>query len=63
MAERNEIGHTVDYVSGRNRYMGYLISLSKCKRQTIRPLRTIRRPSHLRNQVQRPYGMTHGDGG
>lgn len=29
IAERNEIGRTVDYVSGRNRYMGYLISLSK----------------------------------
>ena len=29
MAEREEIGRTVDYVSGRNRYIGYLISLSK----------------------------------
>ena len=29
IAERNEIDRTVDYVSGRNRYMGYLISLSK----------------------------------
>ena len=27
MAEREEIGRTVDYVSGRNRYIGYLISL------------------------------------
>lgn len=26
-AERNEIGRTVDYVAGRNRYIGYLISL------------------------------------
>ena len=29
IAERNEIGRTVDYVAGRNRYIGYLISLSK----------------------------------
>ena len=29
MAERDEIGRTVDYVSGRNRYIGYLISMSK----------------------------------
>ena len=29
MAEREEIGRTVDYVSGRNRYIGYLISMSK----------------------------------
>ncbi len=29
LAERNEIGRTVDYVEGRNRYIGYLISLSK----------------------------------
>ena len=29
MAERDEIGRTVDYVSGRNRYVGYLISMSK----------------------------------
>ena len=28
-AEREEIGRTVDYVSGRNRYIGYLISMSK----------------------------------
>lgn len=26
-AKKNEIGRTVDYVSGRNRYIGYLISL------------------------------------
>ena len=29
VAERNEIGRTVDYVAGRNRYIGYLISMSK----------------------------------
>ena len=29
LAERDEIGRTVDYVSGRNRYVGYLISMSK----------------------------------
>ena len=29
MAKDSEIGRTVDYVPGRNRYMGYLISLSK----------------------------------
>lgn len=28
-AEREEIGRTVDYVAGRNRYIGYLISMSK----------------------------------
>lgn len=28
MAKMNEIGRTVDYVAGRNRYMGYLISLA-----------------------------------
>ena len=28
-AERAEIGRTVDYVAGRNRYIGYLISMSK----------------------------------
>ena len=27
-AHREHIGCTVDYVAGRNRYMGYLISLS-----------------------------------
>ena len=29
LAEREQIGSTVDYESGRNRYMGYLISLAK----------------------------------
>ena len=29
VAEREHIGRTVDYVSGRNRYIGYLISMSK----------------------------------
>lgn len=29
IAERENIGRTVDYVSGRNRYIGYLISMSK----------------------------------
>ena len=29
LADRHEIGRTVDYVSGRNRYIGFLISLSK----------------------------------
>jgi phosphoglucosamine mutase len=29
VAEKNEIGRTVDYVAGRNRYVGYLISNSK----------------------------------
>ena len=29
MAERDEIGRTVDYAEGRNRYIGYLISMSK----------------------------------
>ena len=29
MAERADIGKTVDYVAGRNRYIGYLISMSK----------------------------------
>ena len=28
-AERDEIGRTVDYVAGRNRYIGYLISMSR----------------------------------
>ena len=28
-AERDAIGRTVDYVAGRNRYIGYLISMSK----------------------------------
>ena len=29
VSERDEIGRTVDYVAGRNRYIGYLISMSK----------------------------------
>ena len=29
LAKDSEIGRTVDYVAGRNRYIGYLISLSK----------------------------------
>jgi phosphoglucosamine mutase len=29
LADRHEIGRTVDYVAGRNRYIGFLISLSK----------------------------------
>ncbi len=29
VAQRENIGRTVDYVSGRNRYIGYLISMSK----------------------------------
>ena len=29
VAERDTIGRTVDYVAGRNRYIGYLISMSK----------------------------------
>ncbi len=29
LARREEIGRTIDYVAGRNRYIGYLISLSK----------------------------------
>lgn len=29
VASRDEIGRTVDYVAGRNRYIGYLISMSK----------------------------------
>ena len=29
VAEREQIGRTVDYVAGRNRYVGYLISMSK----------------------------------
>ena len=29
IAERHEIGRTVDYVAGRNRYIGYLISMSR----------------------------------
>ena len=29
IAQRHQIGRTVDYVAGRNRYIGYLISMSK----------------------------------
>ncbi|MCR4712640.1 MAG: phosphoglucosamine mutase [Clostridia bacterium] len=29
LAERDKIGRTVDYVAGRNRYIGYLISIGK----------------------------------
>lgn len=29
LAKKDEIGRTVDYVAGRNRYIGYLISLSR----------------------------------
>ena len=29
LAERDKIGRTVDYVAGRNRYIGYLISISR----------------------------------
>ncbi len=29
IAERDDIGRTVDYVAGRNRYIGYLISMTK----------------------------------
>ncbi len=29
-AQRDEIGRTIDYVAGRNRYVGYLISLAVC---------------------------------
>lgn len=29
LAEREEIGRTVDFVAGRNRYIGYLISMSR----------------------------------
>ncbi len=29
VAQREDIGRTVDYVAGRNRYIGYLISMSK----------------------------------
>ncbi|MBQ6372897.1 MAG: phosphoglucosamine mutase [Clostridia bacterium] len=36
MAERADIGKTVDYVAGRNRYIGYLISHSKFSFKGIR---------------------------
>ncbi len=29
VAERDQIGRTVDYIAGRNRYIGYLVSLAK----------------------------------
>ena len=36
IAHREEIGRTVDYVSGRNRYIGYLISLSRYSFKGVR---------------------------
>ncbi len=36
LATRRELGKTVDYVEGRNRYMGYLISLGKYSFKGIR---------------------------
>ena len=36
IAERAEIGRTVDYVAGRNRYVGYLISMSKYSFKNVR---------------------------
>ncbi len=36
VAERENIGRTVDYVEGRNRYIGYLISLSKFSFKNIK---------------------------
>ncbi len=36
LAERAEIGRTVDYASGRNRYIGYLIGLSKYSFKNIK---------------------------
>ncbi len=36
VAERADIGRTVDYVAGRNRYIGYLISMSKYSFKNIR---------------------------
>ena len=36
VAERHDIGRTVDYVAGRNRYIGYLISMSKFSFKGIR---------------------------
>ena len=36
MAEREDIGKTVDYASGRNRYIGYLISLSEYSFKDVR---------------------------
>ena len=36
VAERESIGRTVDYVEGRNRYIGYLISMSKYSFKGVR---------------------------
>ena len=36
VAEGQEIGRTVDYVAGRNRYIGYLISMSKFSFKNMR---------------------------
>ena len=36
VAEREEIGRTVDYAAGRNRYIGYLIGLSKYSFKNIK---------------------------
>ena len=36
VAERENIGRTVDYVSGRNRYIGYLISMSKYSYKSVK---------------------------
>ncbi len=36
LAERDKIGRTVDYVAGRNRYIGYLISISKFNFKGVR---------------------------
>ena len=36
IAGKHEIGRTVDYVAGRNRYIGYLISMSKFSFKNVR---------------------------
>ena len=36
IASRDEIGRTVDFVAGRNRYIGYLISMSKYSFKDVR---------------------------
>ena len=36
IAEREQIGRTVDYVAGRNRYIGHLISMSKYSFKDVR---------------------------
>ena len=36
VAKRDKIGRTVDYVAGRNRYIGYLISLSKYSMKNLK---------------------------